>query len=145
MYSRSRQLSGEERYQSNIPPLYNGNHFRYVRQEETEGVRASMEHTEPHRETAQPDHPAEERQSEERQSEEQQSEEQKEEHAPECGAECAVECAEQETARTGGLPELISGIGQEELLLIALLLLMCAEHDHSMDIIVILLLLIGIQ
>lgn len=140
MYSRSRQLSGEERYQSNIPPLYNGNHFRYVRQEETEGVRASMEHTEPHRETAQPDHPAEERQSEERQSEEQ-----KEEHAPECGAECAVECAEQETARTGGLPELISGIGQEELLLIALLLLMCAEHDHSMDIIVILLLLIGIQ
>lgn len=135
MYSRSRQLSGEERYQSNIPPLYNGNHFRYVRQEETEGVRASMEHTEPHTEAVQPDRPAEERQSEE----------QKEEHAPECGAECAVECAEQETARTGGLPELISGIGQEELLLIALLLLMCAEHDHSMDIIVILLLLIGIQ
>ena len=118
MYSRSRMAGGEERYTENLPPVYNGNRFSYARREHG---------------SSPPPSPPQPQEPEKITAEEIQGEaipEEKEERAP------------LPPISAGGI---LSGIGQEEMILLALLLLLSAEHERSMDIIVILLLLIGIH
>ena len=117
MYSRSR-MSGEDRYTENLPPVYNGNRFSYARREHVIHPPAE-DHTE------EPILPSEA-----------------------ADAVCKEEPAVREECPPTPLPPmggLLSGIGQEDLILIALLLLLSAEHERAMDIIVILLVLIAIH
>ena len=126
MYSRNRMPASEERYQRNLPPVYSGNRFRSMRQESVPAadMRPSPPVPLPAEIPVQDTPPPEE------------------EKLP-----AAEDIAESERFFDSekGTAGLLSGIGQEELILIALLLLLCAEHERCMDIIVILLLLLGIQ
>lgn len=121
MYSRNRVYGGEDNYRGNLPPHYSGNLFRAERAGGNMGIRAADERR--------PPPPPEQ--------------------LPVPGND-AEKCAESSTpSAPGRLPaaigDLLSGIGQEELLLITLLLLLSAEHDRAMDIIIVLLLLLGVQ
>lgn len=118
MYSRSRMAGGEERYTENLPPVYNGNRFSYARREHTSNP---------------PPSPPQPQEPEKIQGEDIHREDVPEEKE---------DCAPPSPLSAGGI---LSGIGQEEVILLALLLLLSAEHERSMDVIVILLLLIGIH
>ena len=123
MYSRSRMAGREERYTENLPTVYNGNRFSYARREHTSNP---------------PPSPPQPQEPEEIEGEEIQDEDIHREDVPEK----KEDYAPPSPLSAGGI---LSGIGQEEVILLALLLLLSAEHERSMDVIVILLLLIGIH
>lgn len=140
MYSRNRLPPSEERYRSSIPPVYSGSRFQPVRRERETAEEPSSAPEAP----GSPDIPVSTDIPAVPES------------AVSAGtsssgdAFSAQECpeppaAEQEPRHVGSFADLLGGIGQEEMLLIALLLLLSAEHDRAMDIIVILLILLSIR
>lgn len=122
MYSRNR-MAGEEKYTDNVPPLYSGNRFSYPRREYGGSDHGRKE------EVLAPSAPPESQTVQEEV----------------IAAEEILESPAEDRPERPEHPGWLCGIGQEDLLLIALLLLLSAEHERCMDVIVVLLLLIGIH
>lgn len=122
MYSRSRMFQTEERYQSNLPPVYNGNRFPSVHRETGDMPPAESpalpKEPQP---TADPEDPS----------------------PPEVAEKEPAAFPSEHHPHEG--PGTGTGLDREELVLIALLLLLSAEHDRAMDVIVILLLLLSVH
>lgn len=141
MYSRNRNISAEERYAKNIPPVYGGS--RFYRGAGTDGIAVQYE-AKP-RETAREEAVCEQAPiCEVVPADVSESVCEPTEDCPPCTEEKPAPPCEKEEKTGGFLQSLLSG-EQEELILITLLLLLCGEQERSVDMIVILLLLLIVR